>query len=121
MLLINLIASNYLSLSESAAGLQNEKAVMLHILGTLYCFLLGVLVEWRTVVKLIKKEAKLSFSTPLIPGFIILLISCISPIIIITRIGIIFPFPFTSFLSFFIGPLSHSTRIQNLFSVVAGA
>jgi hypothetical protein len=121
ILLINLIASNYLALSKSASRIEIDEVVMQHIRGTLYCLLLGVLLEWRTVVKLIKREAKLSFSPLLIPGIIILLISSLSPFTFL-RFGINFPFPdSTNFLSFFVGPLSQSFGIQNILAVIAGS
>jgi hypothetical protein len=121
-ILMNLIASNALDMQVSASRLESTKLVNLHLLGTLYCFLLGVLLEWRTVERLIKKDIKMSFSPLLIPGLILLLISCISPVIVITRIGIDLPFPHgKSFLSFFTGPLAQSSRVQNLLAVIAGS
>ena len=120
ILLLNLIASNAL-LMEKYGNRLEMKAALIHILVTLYCFLFGVLLEWRTVVKLVKREAKPSLSPLLIPGFIILLISCISPIIFVMHVGIIFPFPDgTGFLNFLVGPLALSSRIQNILAVAAG-
>jgi len=122
ILLINLIASNSLLIEKGVSEIDITKAIALHILGTLYCFLLGVLLEWRIIEKLIKKEAKLGFSPLLIPGIIILLIGAIPPIMIAILFGIHFPFPEgTTILSFFIGPLSHSSKIQNLLAVIAGS
>ena len=122
VILVNLIASNSLDMQASVSRLEVNEAIMQHLLATLYCFLLGVLLEWRTVVRLIKKERKLLASPLLIPGLILLLISCLSPVVILMRMGIFLPFPHsTKFLSFFFGPLAQSSRVQNLLAVVAGS
>ncbi len=120
MLLMNLIASNYFLLRTSINRIEIHESTIRHLLGTLYCFLLGVLLEWRTVVKLIKKKTKISFSIPLIrhsyfSG------KLHSPVMLLMRFGIILPFPYsTNFLSLLIGPMSQSSLIQNLLAVVAG-
>jgi fructose-specific phosphotransferase system IIC component len=122
MLLLNLIASNYFLLRTSINRIEVHESTIRHLLGTLYCFLLGVLLEWRTVVKLIKKETRASFSILFIPSFLILAVSCISPVMILMRFGLILPFPHsTNFLSLLIGPMSQSSLIQNLLAVVAGS
>ena len=122
ILLENLIASNQLSTNEAARDLHEKKGVLCHIYGGIYSFLLGVLLEWRTVTKLFKKEIKLSPSGLLIPGILILLISFISPIIFMMRFGISLPFPKgNSPSSFIFGPLIHSSIIQKQLSVIAGS
>lgn len=122
ILLMNLIASTYLSLPGHFSAIEASEAVKQHLLGTLYCFLLGVLLEWRTVVKLIKKEVRLGFSPRLVPGLVILLVGCISPMMIIMKIGIFFPFPIhTSFRSVLFGPLAQSSTVQNILAVIAGS
>jgi uncharacterized membrane protein YhaH (DUF805 family) len=120
ILLANLIAANYLEIRGYANRFQIEKLFMGHLIGTLYCFLFGLLLEWKTIVALARREIALHISSLLILGIVVLAISCISPAIIL-RFGLYLPFPAGSkLLSFFIGPLSQSSNIQNILAVTAG-
>lgn len=121
ILLVNLIAANYLEMRDYANRLQVGNVITRHLAGTLYCFLLGLLLEWKTIVKLAKRKITLHFSPLLILGVIILAISCIAPVTIIMQFGLCKPFPAgTGLLNFFIGPLAQSSNIQNILAVIAG-
>lgn len=121
ILLINLIAANYLEMRDDANRLQIENVITRHLIGALYCFLVGLLIEWETIVKIAKREILLHFSPLLLFGIITLAISCIAPATIIMQFGLCKPFPTsTGLLSFFIGPLAQSSLIQDILAVIAG-
>jgi uncharacterized membrane protein YhaH (DUF805 family) len=122
ILLANLIAANHLEMSGYAKRLQIEKVLVGHLIGTLYCFLFGLLLEWKTIVALTRREISLHISSLLILDIAILAISCISPATIMMQFGLQLPFPIgTKLLSFFFGPLAQSSNMQNILAVIAGS
>ena len=120
ILLLNLIAFN--NMLTTPTGIDRlEVNTAEHLVGTLYCFLFGLLIEWKRILGFIKREIKLHFSPLFIIGIIILAISCIPQIAVLLWCGIPNPFPAgTSLSSIFIGPLVHSSIIQSILAVTAG-
>ena len=120
ILLLNLIAfNNQLTTPTGIDRLEVNAAE--HLVGTLWCFLFGLLVEWKTIVRFVKRETRFQFSPLIIIGFIILAISCLPQIAVVIWCGIPGPFPAGTRLSnFFIGPLAHSSIIQSILAVTAG-
>ncbi len=122
VLLLNLIATAQIKASECGYYLDTDGLVLWHAFGGVFAFLFGVLLEWRTVVKLLKKEIRLGFSWLHICAIVILIISLIPPSIIIIYIGIRFPFTHgAGGFSLIAGALAHSSVVQKILSVVAGS
>ena len=121
ILLLNLIAWTYLSRTIGINRIDLEEAAMQHLAGTLFCFLFGLLIEWKIIIGLIKRERKLHFSPLLILGIIILAISCIPPEAVFMQFGLRSPFPISTRLQdFFIGPIAQSSKIQSILAVTSG-
>ncbi|MGF7184252.1 hypothetical protein GGQ84_000335 [Desulfitispora alkaliphila] len=126
ILLLNLYSANSLELREAIDRLMHEKIFKLHLLGVLYIFMLGILVKWRTVLKLVTRKIKLKLNSLLIPGIILLLISSIPPIYILSipsQIGFastFLPFPRGNVgIDMLLGPLIHGS-IQPMLSALSG-
>lgn len=122
VLLLNIIATSQLNGYEFAKQFDIKGAVLWHILGGVFAFLFGVLLEWRTVVKLLRREIRPSISWLHICAVLIFIISLIPPVIIVMHIGIKFPFTTgTGSFSLIGGALSHSSIVQGILSVTAGS
>ncbi len=122
LFLLNLYSANLMDIGEAARGLMTERIIKLHILASVYCFLLGVLVEWRSVIKLVTREIKLKHSMLLVPGIILLLISLMHPAFIMTELRLfLLPFPKDGVgINMLIGPFLHASNTQNILSVISG-
>ncbi|MCW3491529.1 hypothetical protein [Dethiobacter alkaliphilus] len=125
LLLLNLYSATLMGLRGDGLGFQSlslDRAVRLHFFASAYCVLLGVLVEWRSVVKLVTREIKLKPNLLLVPGIIFLLVSLMHPgfIIIVLRQRLHLPFPNGGVgINMLIGPLLTSST-QNILSVISG-
>lgn len=122
LLLLNLYSATLMDIREAAQRLAGDRAIRLHILASFLCFLLGVLVEWRSVLKLVAREMKLTLNLLLVPGIILLVISLMHPSVILFELGRLhFPFPKDGVgINMLIGPFLHASNTQNILSVISG-
>jgi|GEM_PF-2366013 len=120
ILLINLLASHYMQMEKATQMFDLETIMQTYFLGTLYCFLIGVLLKWRAVAMLIMKKVKLRLNLLLVPGVLLLLVSFLNPGYYVT-LGVYMPFPEGGVgMNMLLGPLQLTMRIQNILSVIAG-
>ena len=118
-ILLNLFSAVLIDMREAGQQLMAGRIVQLHVLATFYCFLLGVLVEWRPIVKLVAGRLKLNINRALIPGILLLLISLIHPVLLL-QWGVN-PNPAGGFgINMITDPFIQSANGQNLLSVISG-
>lgn len=123
LILINLHSANLIEMRAAAYRLMDERTIELHLLGTTYCFLLGVLLQWRTVLKLAKREVKLKLNPLLIPGIILILISLMHPIFLLYQLGLGLTLPFPKGggrTNMLLAPLIQGSTTQNILSIISG-
>lgn len=120
VVLLNLVASAQIRASEFASRMKIDGMILWHIYAGVFAFLFGVLLEWHTIVKLLKREIRPGYSWLHICAILMLIISFIPPVIFITNMGIRFPFTYRG-SSLIVGALSHTSVVQKILSVVAGS
>ena len=123
IILLNLLCANYLSSQEYARRLEVGGVQLFHLLSTLYCLLMGALINWRAIENLVLRKTKLKPNRLLIPGVLLLLISAIHPAVVFQYIaqGFYLPFPAGGVgLNMLLGPLSCTSGIQHMIAVIAG-
>lgn len=123
LILINLHSANLIDIRVAANRLMDERIIELHLLGTAYCFLLGVLLQWRNVLKLAKREVRLKINPLLIPGIILLLISLMHPIFFLYQLGLGLTLPFSKGgigTNMLLAPLIQGSTTQNILSIISG-
>ena len=123
IILLNLLCTNYLSSQEYARRLEGGRVQPFHLLSTLYCLLIGALINWRAIENLVLRKTKLKPNRLLIPGALLLLISAIHPAVVFQYIaqGFYLPFPTAGVgLNMLLGPLSCMSGIQYIIAVIAG-
>ncbi len=123
IILLNLLCANFLSFQEYARRLETGKVQLFHLLSTLYCFLMGALINWRAIEKLVLRKTQLKPNRLLIPGALLLLMSAVHPAIVFQYIaqGFYMPFPIAGVgLNMLLGPLTCTSGIQYMIAVIAG-
>lgn len=123
ILILGFLSANTRAISTAANMMQFNEVAELHLLGTLYCFLFGILLSWRNFEGLIKRDIQIKFNKFFILGIFLLLISSIHPSYIMIKLG---PFVGASdsvgniWIYILTAPLRLTTNIHNILSVLAG-
>jgi hypothetical protein len=123
IILLNLLCANLFSHQEYARRLEVGKVQLFHLLSTLYCFLMGALINWRAIENLVLRKTKLKPNRLLIPGALLLLVSAVHPAVVFQYIaqGLYMPFPTGGVgLNMLLGPLTYTSGIQHMIAVIAG-
>ncbi len=95
---------------------------MLHISAMVFCFLFGVLLEWRLLVSIFSKKLSIILNFTLILGLIIFLIGLFPPVFYLMEFGSLhLPFPKGGIgINVLFGMLNQFSNVQAILSVTAG-
>ena len=122
VLILNVYSSLLWDIKEAASQLDVNRMTMSHISAMIFCFLFGVLLEWRLLISIFSKKVSIKLSFSLILGLILFLIGLFPPVFYLMEFGSLhLPFPKGGIgINVLFGMLNQFSSVQAILSVAAG-
>lgn len=121
ILILNLLAANQSNMQAAADRLHTHRLTRLHLIRAVYGLILGLLVKWQVIIKLIQGNFERNLmNLKLFSGVLLFLISLFPPMAFSQQFGLSTPFPLSQIgIHIIWAPFQYGTT-QLIISIISG-